>query len=114
MRDRLIELIKKSSQYICEQDNLVERIADKLIAEGVVVLPVKVGDTVYCDICNVSNSNFLDECVIKFIEFDTDWDEPLFTAVCREKATYQTYWASEFGKRFFKEPQFAEKKGKKK
>lgn len=92
----------------------IEALADKLIAEGVVVLPARVGDMVYCDICNVGDGNYIDECLIKFIEFDFNWDEPLFTAICREKAEYQTYWACDFGHRIFKEPRFAEKKGKKK
>lgn len=46
-KERLIELIKSSSQYISEDDGLVERIADHLLANGVIVPPVKVGDTVY-------------------------------------------------------------------
>jgi len=47
MRDRLIKLIKDSSQYVKEQDSLIERIADHLIANGVIVPPCKVGDIVY-------------------------------------------------------------------
>ena len=47
MRDRLVELLKDSSQYLKEQDSLIERIADHLLANGVIVPPCKVGDTVY-------------------------------------------------------------------
>lgn len=47
MKERLIELIKSSSQYVCEDAYLVERIADHLLANGVIVLPCAVGDTVY-------------------------------------------------------------------
>lgn len=46
-RDRLIELLKQSTQYICESDNLIVQIADHLLANGVIVPPCKVGDTVY-------------------------------------------------------------------
>lgn len=77
-------------------------------------LPCKVGDTVYCDIENRCNGNFVDECIVSHIEFDQHWNEPLFTLICREKAAYQTFWLSEFGKLFFREPQFAEKKTKRK
>ena len=48
MREKLIEIIKKSLfeniNYSC---NLAENIADDLIADGVIVPPCKVGDTVY-------------------------------------------------------------------
>lgn len=47
MRERLIELLKSSSQYIGEQDSLISQIADYLLANGVIVPPCKVGDTVY-------------------------------------------------------------------
>lgn len=47
MRDRLIELIKNSSQYMREQDSLIERIADYLLENGVVVSNCKVRNTVY-------------------------------------------------------------------
>jgi hypothetical protein len=45
-KDRLIELIKDSSQYMKEQKGLVEHIADYLIENGVIVPPCKVGDYV--------------------------------------------------------------------
>jgi hypothetical protein len=47
MRDRLIELIKGCSQYICDDAVLIESIADHLLANGVIVPPCKVGQTVY-------------------------------------------------------------------
>ena len=47
MRNMLIDLIKGSSQYIWDDAALIERIADHLLANGVIVLPCKVGDTVY-------------------------------------------------------------------
>lgn len=54
MRDRLIELSKKAhsewlkKEYDHEIDkSLGEYVADYLLANGVIVLPCKVGDTVY-------------------------------------------------------------------
>ena len=47
MRDRLIGLIIGSSEYICDSAALIERLADHLLANGVIVLPCKVGDWVY-------------------------------------------------------------------
>jgi hypothetical protein len=61
MRDRLTELIKDSSQYIRDDTALIERIANHLLANGVLVPPVKIGQTVYriywdykIDVCKVS------------------------------------------------------------
>lgn len=44
MRERLIELIESAR---CWGANTSEEIADRLIAEGVIVLPCKVGQTVW-------------------------------------------------------------------
>ena len=62
-------------------------------------LPVKPGDTVmvYLDGPTLD----LTECVIKSIEHSTDYREPLFTAVSYEKAAYNTFWLSDFGKEIF-------------
>ena len=60
MRERLIELIINADTYdsyeckLCNKDDdacdccYAEKLADKLLANGVVCLPCKVGDTVYC------------------------------------------------------------------
>lgn len=55
MRDRLIELIKARhlewlrKEYDRETDkNVCEYLADHLLAEGVIVPPCKVGQTVHC------------------------------------------------------------------
>ncbi|MEE1357643.1 MAG: hypothetical protein UHG68_08800 [Clostridia bacterium] len=47
MRDKLIELIKGGSQYICDDSALIERLADHLLTNGVVVLPVEIGKKIY-------------------------------------------------------------------
>lgn len=47
MRDRLIELLKNILPvYICEQDGLVEHIADYLLDNSVIALPCKIGDEI--------------------------------------------------------------------
>jgi hypothetical protein len=46
MRDRLIEILKKSGASF--ENALPEEIADYLLKNGVIVPPVKVGQTVYC------------------------------------------------------------------
>ena len=54
MRDRLIGFVKdslvKNINYTCR---LAENIADDLLANGVIVPPVKVGQTVYCVIDDI-------------------------------------------------------------
>lgn len=76
MRNRLVELIKHDNcispatcsskcKYVDSDDCHAERLADYLIANGVVVLPCKVGGKVY-HICNVFNdSTMKSETVIK-------------------------------------------------
>lgn len=73
-------------------------------------LPCMAGETVYADICDAKDGDYCDECIVKSIEIDKDDPEPLYTVVSYTRAEYRTYWASEFGKEFFKEPRFAEKK----
>ena len=75
MRDRLIELIKGSSQYICESDSLIEQITDYLLDNGIAVPHCKKGDTVY-HICTVFNEAALKyETVIipRVIDFMTSF-----------------------------------------
>jgi precorrin-6B methylase 2 len=51
MRDRLIELLEKGNEIFMngegEHSDLLEQLADHLLAAGVIVPPCKVGDTVY-------------------------------------------------------------------
>ncbi len=54
MRDRLIEILKGSSQYITEQESLIESIADFLLENGVIVPPCKVGDKLYVPAFEIS------------------------------------------------------------
>ena len=56
-RDRLIELLIDSSRYIDEQRG--EVIADYLLANGVIVPPIKVGTKVYVITSQTSNGKNL-------------------------------------------------------
>ena len=54
MRERLYELIVDAENVIFQEklcvtdtERIEEKIADQLLANGVIVLPVKVGDTIY-------------------------------------------------------------------
>lgn len=96
----------------CAGRDICEDFKDK---SRFIELPCKVGDTVYCDICNEGKGYYYDACIIKSIVFEADYPEPLFTAVSREKAEYQTYWASDFGKTIFLQPHYikpVKKKGR--
>lgn len=70
MRERLIELLKsKPYGYSSYED-----FADYLLAEGVVVPPVKIGDTVYCIIPTTHGAKTLREMIVKNISIDIDGD----------------------------------------
>lgn len=68
-------------------------------AGRLLVLPCKPGDTVmaYLD----GPTLILSECTISRIEYDKDYKEPLFTAICYESAAYNTFWLSDFGTEIF-------------
>lgn len=61
MRDRLIELLEDTlHEWECDvQTETLSQIADHLLANGVIVPPCKVGDTVYC---LINQNNELDSC----------------------------------------------------
>lgn len=70
MRERLVELIRTSSHELtsrCVGDcgDCAERIADHLIENGVVALPCKVGDVVYC--ISGIHINFVEAAIVKEI-----------------------------------------------
>ena len=48
-RDRLIELIIEAKKTDPETGSFTDYLADYLIEHGVIVLPCKVGDTLYCE-----------------------------------------------------------------
>lgn len=79
MRNRLIELLKKAP--LCNKDfelqysdSTIEKIADYLLANGVIVPPCKVGQTVYVVRSRTSNGKNLymrEERVDHYRAFDT-------------------------------------------
>lgn len=76
-------------------------------------LPCSVGDTVFAyldDETKIRKSKKklkkndrldLTECVVTEISIMKDRPEPLFTAICYEKALYGVFWLSEFGEKIF-------------
>lgn len=52
-KDRLIEIVKDSlMKHIDKTCSLAEKITDDLLANGVIVLPCKVGDKIYITTCD--------------------------------------------------------------
>lgn len=81
MRERLISLlqIKPWADLLCKAN--IELFADHLLANGVIVLPCKVGDTVYlptygkvkaCGVVFVGLSVATDCCYFNFVENHAD------------------------------------------
>ena len=68
MRDRLIELLKETFEYTrgtcIDFDESAEINADNLLANGVIVPPCKVGQTVYkiCPKCNKDHNGTCERC----------------------------------------------------
>lgn len=48
----------------------------------------------------------LSECIVSEILLSKDYPEPLFTAISYEKARYNTFWKSDFGKTIFTVDQY--------
>ena len=98
MRDRLIELIQKSVGGCAR--NWAETISDYLLANGVIVPPCKVGDTVYyiplfenhiieCIVAQIAKVPFTESemsfCCYGGFSFDMrSWDKTVF--LTREEA----------------------------
>lgn len=70
-RDRLIELIINAKREDPETGSFTEFLADHLIANGAIVPPCKVGDTVYTSYDHLSykQTNEMLECKVVFIGF---------------------------------------------
>ena len=72
--------------------------------------PCKPGDSVlaYLEDAPIRGRSYLDlsECVIERITLERGNKEPLFTAICREKALCDNFWLGDFGKRIFTMEQY--------
>lgn len=72
MRDRLVELLQEYTDNNNGGGNNYGR-ADHLIANGVIVPPCKVGDTVYC-----IEHKTIRECIVKLVKSLTYEDKTMF------------------------------------
>lgn len=64
MRDKLIELVKKADETVCGFDIYGDfgRLADELLANGVIVPPCKIGDTAW--VYNQSTGKIYENVVV--------------------------------------------------
>ena len=105
VREKLVELIFDSiCRHIDKSCKLSENIADDLISDGVTVLPVQVGDTVYgrflpygegiqqCEVVKSKLCQFKDRTVRYFLDLEFDIIDPYFNdgrlMRCRTQAVY--------------------------
>lgn len=98
-RERLIELISKV-QYM---GGLEEKLAVHLLANGVIVPPCKVGDTVFYvhDVCDENANEYLDISVGDVISFSMQ-GEGLWMHCRYEKGLiYWHFVTDNFGKKVF-------------
>lgn len=67
-RDRLIGLLCTAGWNLFTDRVAIRQVADYLLANGVIVLPVKIGQTVYVVVCDLSSRLTLHECEVAKIE----------------------------------------------
>lgn len=107
-RETLIALIHDCRAMDGYGQDLVERQADHLIAHGVTVLPVQVGDTVYgrfstygkevhkCKVVKVKACQFKDRTVRYFLDLEFEIIDPFFRdgrlMRCGMQAIYGEDW----------------------
>lgn len=118
MRDRLIELIVDAENAIYQEKpystdtERYSRVADHLLAEGVIVLPCKVGDTLY-EISRTTNS--IDDGY-EFIGIESSrngkWEDTMVLFKLKNgyrfRTKYHFYWR-DIGKTIFLTREEAEK-----
>jgi hypothetical protein len=91
MREKLIELIGQSSMWdLKSQPLLIEQIADHLLANGVIVPPCKVGDTLWLPIS---------DRVIAYEVSKIKYDGDLLKIVTHNKLSgmQRTIWSCDVG-----------------
>ena len=73
-------------------------------------LPCLQGDTVFAFLEDAPKKKrarwHLSECIISEICISKDYEEPLFTAICTEKADFGRFFMGEFGKEIFTVEQY--------
>ena len=92
-----------------ERPNLIASIADYLIANGVAVLPLQVGDTVYgrfssrgssvheCRVINNKLCQFKDGSVHNFLEVEFDIIDPYYNDGRLMRCWHQAVYGEDFG-----------------
>ena len=109
MRERLIDLIDGFRELDAPQDgrSWTEHLTDHLLANGVIVQPVKVGQTVYYPNesgyiyeCDVFFATYVNLCGIEDIRFETKHKSPDFKSVFHD---------NDFGKTVFLTKEEAER-----
>lgn len=104
IREKLVELIGDCKWYMPLED-----LADHLIANGVTVLPVQVGDTVYgrfrsygkevhqCNVVKVKACQFKDRTVRYFLDLEFDIIDPFFHDGRLMRCGMQAVYGEDFG-----------------
>lgn len=106
-RDRLIELLKKADDSTWGQT--YETYADYLLANGVIVLPCKVGDTVYYFVDIDIPQRLMLESRIYHIEITEITMKFYFHTVKKFKYSYGHFDLNDIGKTVFLTKEEAEK-----
>lgn len=111
MRERLVEILKKYEEQPCGVLDGVglwaDDIADYLLAEGVIVPPCKVGDTVFA-LCEDFGSIF--ECKIHSTDYiDSVWTGHMRNTWIHARGSLYCWIESDFGKTVFLTKEEAEK-----
>ena len=114
MRDRLIELLDKQScpspllcdkncKYAHLQTCYAERVADYLLANGVIVPPCKMGDKVFYvnEVCDENANEYLDISAGEVISFSMQKEGLWMYCRYEDGLTYWHLVADDFGKTVF-------------
>ena len=116
MRDRLIELIVDSENEIYRENRYftdterIAKVADRLLANGVIIPPVKVGQTIYAIWSGGRKGIGIAEFEVRSINLDTPEDMEIVYRSKKLNATMVRYAnASDFGKTLFLTREEAEK-----
>ena len=111
--DSLEFIYCSAEKSIKRRDEIIEKLAAYEDAEEqgrLVVLPCKVGDTVFAFLSDAPTKKRtladLSECIIYEILINRDYAEPHFTAMCYEKAEYERFFLRDFGTEIFTVEQF--------
>lgn len=109
IREKLVELIIEAKKADTEDAPFSEFLADFLVASGVTVLPVQVGDTVYgrfrsygkevhqCEVVKVKACQFKDRTVRSFLDLEFDIEDPFYHDGRLMRCGMQAVYGEDFG-----------------